>query len=560
MDWLKELFLTPTGVAHTALVLGLIAALGMAVGGIRVFGISIGVAGVLFVGLVFGHFKIGIDKDVLEFARDFGLILFVYTIGVQVGPGFLASLRKRGLPLNIMAASIVVLGAIITVLLGLFAMPHRAFPVAVGLFAGATTNTPSLAAAQQALQGLASGANPDTAKMPAVGYAIAYPFGVLGIILTMYIVRMGFRITPQREVELLEQLEGDRAPKVTSLNIEVTNPKLDGLPLSRVSPVRDGSVVVSRVLHSAHAELASSDTVLARGDVLLAVGTEEALDDLKQVVGDESPIDIKSLPSDIRTRKILVTQAGAIGKTVRGLRLGEKYGVQVTRVSRSDVDLPVNDTVHIQFGDSLTVVGGEETLSEVSRALGDSLKKRDHPMIIPLFLGVVAGVILGSFPISLPGFPAPVKLGLAGGPLVAAIILSRIGRIGPLVWYMPASANLMVREIGIVLFLACVGLKAGDSFVDTLMHGHGFLWMGYGAIITAVPLLLVSFVARGIFKMNFTHICGLLSGSMTDPPALAFAVQMTNSDAPSIAYATVYPMVMLLRVMIAQAIILFFFR
>lgn len=559
MEWFKELIFAQEGVAHTALILGLIAALGMAIGAIRVFGISLGVAGVLFAGLLFGNYHVGINHDVLDFARDFGLILFVYTIGIQVGPGFLASLRRRGLPLNLMAAAIVVLGAVIAVLIGKFALPHSQFPVAVGLFSGGTTNTPSLAAAQQALQSLPAGANPETAKMPAVGYAIAYPFGVLGIILTMYVLKWVFRISPQQEAEALEKLEGTKIPKMHARAIQVTNPAVDGLEIGEVSAVRSGKVVVSRLVHNDQPQLATAGTVIARGDVLLAVGPTEALNGFTETIGDISTIDVKSLPGVIRSRKVLVTQAKPIGKTVDDLGIEEEFGVRVTRVTRAEVDLPVHKTV-LQFGDALTVVGEAETLKAVAADLGDSKKKRDHPMIIPMFLGIALGVILGSIPIALPGFPAPVKLGLAGGPLIAAIILSRIGRVGPLVWYMPHSANLMVREIGIVLFLACVGLKAGGSFVQTLTHGPGWLWMGYGAILTALPLLIVGVIARGFVKLNYAHVCGLLAGSMTDPPALAFAGTLAGSEGPSVAYATVYPLVMLLRVLIAQALILFFFH
>lgn len=559
MDWLKELFTAQDGVAHAALILALIAVTGMAAGAIRVFGISLGVAGVLFAGLIFGNYHIGINHDVLDFARDFGLILFVYTIGVQVGPGFLASLRRRGLPLNLMAAAIVILGAVIAILIGKFALPHNEFPVAVGLFSGGTTNTPSLAAAQQALQGIPAGANPETAKMPAVGYAIAYPFGVLGIILTMYVLKWIFRISPQQEAETLEKLEGNKAPKINTRSVEVTNPAMDGQPIGAVAGVRDGAVVISRVVRSERAELAQSTTLLSRGDVLLAVGPEDALDGLTETLGGISPIDVKSFPSQIRTRKILITKAKPIGKTAEGLHLEEEFGVRITRVTRADIDLPVHNTV-LQFGDSLTVVGDADALKAVSTALGDSKKKRDHPMVIPMFIGIAAGVVLGSIPIALPGFPSPVKLGLAGGPLIAAIVLSRIGRIGPLVWYMPQSANLMVREIGIVLFLACVGLKAGGSFVQSLTHGPGLLWMGYGAILTALPLLIVGLIARGALKLNYAHVCGLLAGSMTDPPALAFAGTIAGSEGPSVAYATVYPLVMLMRVLIAQSLILFFFH
>jgi putative transport protein len=511
---------------------------------------------VLFSGLLAGHIlhRLGIElgQPVLEFAREFGLILFVYTIGMQVGPGFLASLRKQGLPLNLMAGSIVILGALIT--LGIWSLDRQRVPItaAVGLFAGSTTNTPSLAAAQQALKD--KGITPEEAAIPGMAYAVAYPFGIIGIIVTMLGIRAIFRISPAKEGEALAAvLERDR-PKLTSMNLEVRNANLEGLALSQIPSLGGSGVVISRVVSNGRATVAVGDTKIHLGDHVLAVGAREKLEELKLIVGAESKVDVKEVSTNINARRILVTKSRVLGETVADLHLSERFGVMVTRVSRAQVELPPAGT-RLQFGDSLVVVGEEQAISAAAAELGDSVKQLDHPQIIPVFIGIALGVIVGAWPLNI-GLPAPVRLGLAGGPLLVAIVLSRLGNIGPLVWYMPASANFMLRELGICLFLACVGLRSGAGFWDTLVRGHGVYWMGLAAIITLVPLLLVALIARGIYKLNYMTLCGLLAGSMTDPPALAFATNMTGSDAPSVSYATVYPLVMLLRVLCAQVLVL----
>jgi len=546
----------PAGVStgHSIIILGLVAFLGMGAGAVSFFGIRFGVAGVLFVGLAFGHFGLTIDHTVLEFARDFGLILFVYTIGIQIGPGFAASLRRQGLPLNLMAVGTVLLGVLLTVAFAKLALPRADFPAMVGVFSGATTNTPSLAAAQQAL----GTTSPDIAKLPALGYAVAYPLGIMGIILSMSFVRWVFRVDLHREAQSLADAEGAADRKMGAINVELTNAVLAGSTLEHLLSQTDGSVVVSRVMHRENAQVATGAEVLEHGDVLRAVGPAGAIRDFASLVGQERDVDLFAAPGLVGYRDLLVTQTKVIGKSVPDLNLAERFHVAATRISRGDIEMPVTRGVKIMFGDRVRVVGEEGALQQAAHALGNSIETRDHPMVIPMFLGIVLGVILGSLPIPLPGFPVPVKLGLAGGPLVAAILLGRIGKIGPLVWYMPRSANLLVREIGIVLFLACVGIKAGDKFVQTLVHGDGLLWMGYGALITIVPLLVVAVFARLVLKLNYMPLCGLLAGSMTDPPALAFAGMITRSEAPSVAYASVYPLVMILRILAAQAMILFF--
>jgi putative transport protein len=559
MTWMQQLFNDPSTVAHTVLILSLVAAAGLALGTLQAYGVGLGVAGVLFAGLAFGHFRFQIDPRVLDFVREFGLILFVYSIGLQVGPGFLASLRKQGLPLNLMAAAIVLLGVAVTLVIYFAFMDRSQAPAVVGLFSGATTNTPSLAAAQQALKDV-QGVPPEAMKLPGLAYAVAYPFGIVGIIVAMLLTRAIFRINPKEEAALLTRLQAAETDNLARVNLEITNPNLQGLRLGQVPTLAESGVVISRVLKGRRPQMARADTVLSVGDVLLAVGPRPKLEELKVIVGKESPVDLRSIPSDITTRRIVVTRSDALGKSIQELQIGQRLGVRVTRISRAEIELAPTPAVKLQFGDNLVVVGEEDSVRQLAAELGDSVKKLSYPQIIPMFVGISLGVILGSWPINVWGMPAPVKLGLAGGPLLVAILLSWLGNIGPLIWYMPISANFALREVGIVLFLAAVGLRAGDSFIITLVQGQGLHWMLYGTAITLLPLLIVALFARAVYKLNYLSLCGLLAGSMTDPPALAFAGAMTHSDVPSISYATVYPLVMLLRVVSAQVMILLLMR
>jgi putative transport protein len=555
--WITKL-LHSNSVAQAVVLMSLTIIAGLWLGNRKVAGIGLGIAGVLFSGLIVGHFmgrmEIHIEDHVLEFVREFGLILFVYSIGVQVGPGFLASLRRDGLPLNIMAAMIVLIGTGITIILHLVFKIHIA--VAAGMFSGATTNTPSLAAAQQAIKEAVHSSDTLT-KMPGLGYAVCYPFGIIGIILCMLLIRKIFRIAPQKEIDALSERMTD-AEQLTTLNLEVRNPSLAGVMLADVPTLADSGVVVSRVMHDHTTQVARSDTILQLGDVLHAVGTSRRLSQLKLIIGQEAAVDLKTTPSNIVSRRVLVTQASALGKTISALNLLGRFKVNVTRVNRAGVDLSPVPSLQLQFADSLLVVGDATGVANAATEVGNSIKVLNHPQILPIFIGIALGVLLGSWPISVPGMPAPIKLGLAGGPLIVAIILSRLGRIGPVVWYLPQSANVMLREMGIVLFLAAVGLKSGDQFVPTLIHGDGIYWMLGGAFITLVPLLIVGCIGRAIYKINYMTLCGLLAGSMTDPPALAFATTLNNSDAPSVSYATVYPMTMILRVLCAQAMVMYF--
>ncbi|MFA6028895.1 MAG: putative transporter [Elusimicrobiota bacterium] len=560
--------LTAHSIAQAVILVSLVAALGLALGNVRLFKVNLGIAGVLFSGILFGHFGITLPQETLEFLREFGLILFVYTIGMQVGPGFLASLRKNGLRLNLLAASVVLLGVGATLLA--VRLCGLDMPAAVGIYSGAVTNTPSLAAAQQALKdaagpagahhdpaGLAEGSttaagvSEEIAKRPGIGYAVAYPFGILGTILVMILMRLFFRVDPAQEAK-----EGEKAkPAFANLSIRVENRNLEGLPLERVPMLEALGVRVSRLQHAGEVRVPQPDAVLHVGDVLLAVGPREKLEELALVVGKPSEVDLMSVPSAVTAQRVVVTQKEVLGKTLAELALEERYGVTVTRASRADIEILAGPDFDLHFGDTVLAVGEAEGLKKVAALLGNSPTQLNHPQLIPVFVGIALGVLLGQVPIHLPGVPAPVKLGLAGGPLVMAILLSRVRRIGPLSWYMPISANFMLRELGIILFLSCVGLRAGDRFVETLTHGDGLRWLLCGAAVTFLPLMAVALFARLRMKLNYLSLCGLLAGSMTDPPALSFANSLTPSSATSTAYATVYPLVMLLRVVSAQVLV-----
>lgn len=551
MDWLLQLF-TDSSVAHTVIILSLVIALGVSIGHIKVFGISLGIAGVLFSGLLFGHFKLTINHEVLEFCREFGLVLFVYTIGMQVGPSFFASFRRQGMRLNALAATIVLGGVAIAVLIHfLLKIP---VPVVVGLLSGAVTNTPGLGAAQQALQERAVDA--DTMALPGMAYAVAYPFGVIGIILTMIAIRYIFRIKPEREANRFERAQRGNVQLPMNYNIEITNSRLDGIQVRKLANIVQADYVISRLLRNDRVEIPHAETALKLGDVLHVVCTAENAEKLALVLGDVSKVDVRAIPSMFTARNVLITQTEAVGKSIAELDLMRRFGVAITRVNRAGTELIVNADLELLFGDRVTVVGEESVLKKVSIELGDSIKKLDYPNILPVFIGIILGVILGSIPFNVAGVPAPVKLGLAGGPLLVSILLSRLGRIGPVTWYLPLSANLVLREIGITLFLACVGLKSGGGFVQTLVAGDGLYWMALAALITVVPILAVGLFARIVYKLNYMSLCGLLAGSMTDPPALGFANQIASSDAPAITYASVYAMTMFLRILTAQALVL----
>jgi len=553
MDWFINL-LTGDSVAHTLLVISLVISVGLALGEIPFFKIKMGIAGVLFSGLAFGHFGMTIDGHIMHFLREFGLILFVYAIGLQVGPGFVNSFLQNGIRLNIMAASIVILGAIITVLISYFGGIE--IPVAVGLFSGATTNTPSLAAAQEILGGLPL-IDDETLKHPGLGYAVAYPFGIIGIILTMLLTKFIFKVNIQSAESDFKQSQKENADQPIWVDLKIENSNLEGLTIDEIHFFESMDVVATRILHDGHVKIVNNLTQLKMGDSIRLVGEKKKLEELKMLVGHESEFNLKDISSShLLSKRFVVTNKEAIGKTVAELRTF--YGVTIPRVKRPEVELTPNGSVHIHFGDELHIVGTEESLKKIEQVLGNSLETMNHPQIVPIFIGITLGVILGSWPFFIPGIPSAIKLGLAGGPLIVAILLSRVGNWGTMTWHLPKSSNIILKDIGIVLFLACVGLHSGDQFVNTLVNGDGFYWMACSILITLLPLLIVAFVAKGIYKTNYLSVCGLLAGSMTDPPALAFANSLSSSSAVSIAYATVYPLVMILRIISAQLIILLF--
>lgn len=553
MQHIIHLFTTPS-TAQAIFILGLVVAIGLAFGSVRIYGIKLGVAGVLFSGILFGHFKWTIHPELLDFVREFGLVLFVYTIGMQVGPGFFSAFKRSGLTYNLMAAFVVIFGAVIAVLLSIFA--DVPLPAAVGLFAGATTNTPSLAAAQQALKDIPQLA-PEMARLPGVAYAMAYPFGILGIILTMLLIRMVFRISTKQEADDFLKLHQNSGNALAVIDLRVENPNLDGIPVSKIPNAGKEGVVISRIQHAGQIQPVLSDTVVEFGDILRAVGPKEELDELKLIVGSEAKMDTRA-SSPVVSKRVIVTHKEMAGKSIRELDVRNRYEVTITRIHRAQFELPVHSDMELQYADTLIVVGDEEDIRRFSKDVGDSPKALEHTELISVFVGIALGVLVGIWPIHFAGMPAPLKLGLAGGPLMVAILLGRIGRIGKMIWYMPISANYMLREFGISLFLACVGLRSGDQFIETLTRGSGLYWMACASLITVLPILIVGLFARIRLKMNYLTLCGLLSGSMTDPPALAFANQIAPSDAQVISYASVYPLVMILRVVSAQLIVMIF--
>jgi putative transport protein len=549
--WLD--YVAPGIVAHAVLALSIVVALGLMLGALGFRGIRLGTAGVLFAGLFLGQAGLSINHDILEFVRDFGLILFVYTVGLQVGPSFFSSLKRRGLQLNGLAMSIVVLGALIVA--GYRFAFHFSLPVVAGLFSGSTTNTPSLAAGQAVLQNL-RGAASDSGDFLGMAYAIAYPFGVVGIILTMVLVQRVFRVDVQKESEIVDSSKGTDSETPDYVDLDVTNPGCHGMALRDLPLVANSGVVFSRLYRDGKVVVPEDNSVLCLGDSLRLVGPRGRLSDFETVFGQRSTTNLSQVPSELTTERLYVTKQEVLGKCLQELNFEHYYGSVGTRIVRAGVEFAAGDSVHLQFGDLLSVVGPRDGVAKVAELVGNKADALNDPHVLPVFIGIMLGVVLGSLPIALPGMPAPVRLGLAGGPLVVALGASQLGRLGPLVWYMSPGANLALREIGIVLFLACVGLKSGGRFLEMLFSPSGLSWLAAGALLTLVPLLMVAFFARGFLKMDYPILCGVLAGSMTDPPALAFASSVTKSDRPLIAYAAVYPLVMILRVFLVQVLIL----
>ena len=539
-------------IAITISLLALVAVIGLWIGHWKIKGVGLGIGGVLFGGIIVAHFTnqygIALDSHTLHFIQEFGLILFVYTIGIQVGPGFFASLRKSGLKLNGLAILIVVLGSVsVVVLTKAIGVP---LDIALGIYSGAITNTPSLGAGQQILTEL--GLSHATSTM-GMAYAMAYPFGICGILLVMWLIRLFFKIKIDEEANRFNQESGYDKESLHTISVKVTNHNLDGLGLLEIPGFEEEDVVCSRLKRGENVIVPKADTEIHLDDVLHLVGDDHALRKMRLVIGEEVDMPVLSASGEIRAERVVVTNEKVLGKKIRVLNVHSKYGVVISRLNRAGVELVPSGDTSLQFGDVLHMVGRTDVLNQAISVIGNAQQKLLQVQMLPVFIGIGLGVLFGSIPFYIPGFPVALKLGLAGGPLVVALILARIGSIGKLYWFMPPSANLALREIGIVLFLAVVGLKSGGNFIDTLVNGSGLEWMGYGIFLTFVPLMIVGVIARLYAKLNYLSICGLLAGSMTDPPALAFANEMKEDNgAASLSYATVYPLVMFLRIISPQ--------
>ncbi|MFA6836817.1 MAG: putative transporter [Fibrobacteraceae bacterium] len=555
MQWLVDLF-SVSSAGQQIVALALTATFGLMIGKIKVRGIALGSAGALFVGIALGHFGLRIDPGVLHFAQEFGLILFVYTIGMQVGPGFIDSIRRHGLVLNVLSVSVIALGVGVTLVLYFFTRMHDRVPELIGMLCGAVTNTPSLGAAQQAF--VSRGITPEAAQLPGIGYAVAYPFGVIGIILVMILLRLFYK-KPEQEAEEYAASIAQGKVEFASCSVRVENKNLAGVMISKIPGLATSGVVITRFMRAGKVSMPHESNILAEGDVLHLVGLPQAVDSLIVTIGSRTEKNLTELASNLVSKTILVTNKKILGKTIKSLGLVERYGVTISRVNRGEFKFTGRPNLRIHFADKLLAVGPEDSIEIVAKELGNSLKALDRPEILPAFLGIFLGVVFGSIPIAVPGMPVPLKLGLAGGPLIISIILARIRRIGQLNFFMAASANLMLRELGITLFLTCVGLNAGIRFVYVLVNGDGLFYMGLAAFITFIPIFVVGLVGRFVFKVNYLSLCGAIAGSMTDPPALAFANAIVPSDASNVAYASVYPLTMLLRIFSGQvlAIVLF---
>lgn len=557
MNWINNL-LWGEGIGHSILLLSFVIAAGIQLGKIKVFGVSLGITLVLFVGIILGHFGFTINHNVIHFFKEFGLILFVYSVGMQVGPGFFSSFKKGGITLNMLACGIVFLGVVTAIIL------HYAtgipMPTMVGILSGAVTNTPGLGAAQQAFSDMYG----STDNTIALGYAVAYPLGVIGIILSIIFIRYVFRVNFDKENEQLNKEDASHMNEAKPVSLIVKNPAVFGKSVGELSNLLEHrDFVISRIWHDSdkQIEIVSANTVLMENDKVFVITTEQDAQTIKTFIGEEIDMERKQwirMESQFINRRILITKPELNGKRLGQLKLRKLYGINITRINRAGVDLVATPHLTLQVGDRVNVVGTETAVTNVEKVLGNSMKRLNEPNLITIFIGIALGIILGSIPITFPGIPQPVKLGLAGGPLIVAILISRFGYKYKLVTYTTQSANLMLREIGITLFLACVGISAGDGFVDTIVNNGGFAWIGYGFIITTVPLLIIGCIGRYFCKVNYFTLMGLIAGSTTDPPALAYSNATAGNDAPSVGYATVYPLTMFLRVLTAQLLILFF--
>lgn len=559
MDWLINLFTTTDSVAHIVLLYAIVIAVGVYLGKIKIGGISIGVTVVLFAGIAAGHIGFTAPTNILSFLQEFGLILFVFMIGLQVGPGFLESFRKGGITLNLLSTVMVVLNVIV-----MFACYYIFFdtsdpknlPMMVGTLYGAVTNTPGLGAANETLYSIF-----DKGEVPQIasGYACAYPLGVLGIIGATIAIKYIFGIKLEKEEEELAKEEEDNDDvKPHFMDLEVTNLYLEGKTLAQVHNFLNRDFVCSRILHDGHVSIPNGSTIFHIGDKLFVVCAENDAEAIIAFIGPTINVDWKKQDEPMVSKRILVTRSSINGKTLGQMHFSSAYGVNVTRVTRQGMDLFAIPSLSLQVGDRIMVVGPEDAVNRVAAVMGNSIKRLDAPNIATIFVGVFIGILFGSIPVAIPGIPVPIKLGIAGGPLIIAILIGRYGYKVHLVTYTTTSANMMLREIGLMLFLASVGIKAGDGFLETVIQGDGVKYVYTGFLITIIPILIIGIIARKKYKFNYFTIMGMIAGTYTDPPALAYANSICSKEAPSIGYSTVYPLSMFLRIFTAQIIVLFF--
>ncbi len=552
MDWIQSLLWDPSSVAHIVFLYAFVIAAGVLLGKIKIFGVSLGVTFVLFTGILMGHFGFTGDIHILHFIREFGLILFVFCIGLQVGPSFFSSFKKGGMTLNLLAVGIVVLNIAVTLTIYFIANGRIELPMMVGILYGAVTNTPGLGAAQEALTQL----NYNGPQI-ALGYACAYPLGVVGIIGSIIVIRYLFRINLAKEEEELKNQDAEHMKhKPHLMSLEVRNESIDGKRLIQVKDFLGRPFVCSRIRHEGHVSIPNHETEFHMGDQVFIVCSEEDAEAIIAFIGKEVQVDWEKQDMPMVSRRILITKSDINGKKLGDMHFRSMFGVNITRVNRSGMDLFADPHLTLQVGDRVMVVGQQDAVERVASVLGNSLKRLDHPNIVTIFVGIFLGILLGSLPIAFPGIPTPVKLGLAGVPLLVAILIGRFGYKLHLVTYTTMSANLMLREIGIVLFLASVGIEAGANFVHTVVEGDGLLYVGYGFLIPVIPLLIIGAIARLYYKVNYFTLMGLIAGSNTDPPALAYSNQASNNDAPAVGYSTVYPLTMFLRILAGQMILL----
>ena len=552
MDWLQNLLFDENSIAHIVLLYSFVIAVGVLLGKIKFFGVSLGVTFVLFTGIVCGHFGLTGNTQILTFLQDFGLILFVFCIGLQVGPSFFSSFKKGGIAMNLVAMGIVALNIAVAVALYYGLNGRIELPMMVGILCGAVTNTPGLGAANEALSQL----NYNGPQI-AMGYACAYPLGVLGIIGSIIAIRYICQINLKKEEEDIAKEEAAN-PHLTPrmMHLEVHNEALAGKTLLQVRDFMGRDFVCSRILQNGHVSIPNRDTVFHLGDQLFVVCAEDDAEAIIAFIGPKIEVDWEKQDTPMVSRRILITQPKMNGKQLGEFHFSSMYGVNVTRVNRSGMDIFASRNLTLQVGDRVMVVGPQDAVERVANLMGNSLKRLDHPNIVTIFVGIFLGIFFSSLPIAFPGIPTPVKLGLAGGPLIVSILIGRFGYKLKLVTYTTMSANLMLREIGIALFLASVGIKAGANFVNTVVDGDGLLYVGCGFLITVIPLLIMGAVARWHYKMNYFMLMGLIAGSNTDPPALAYSNQTAGNNAPAVGYSTVYPVSMFLRILTAQLLIL----